>query len=368
VSDGERNNSLASLLAKPEGLTDLHADEWSAVIAMARQTGLLARLAYRAEHLSKAGRIPADVWRHLEAAQRVAKKHRRDVLWEIRCLREALEGVVAPLVLLKGAAYVVAELPPARGRTFSDIDILVPKAALLEVERALRAHGWATQDIEPYDDRYYRQWMHQLPPLTHVERGTTVDVHHTIVPTTARMPVDATTLLAEVRVLSADPGLAILQPVDMVLHSAVHLFNEGQFDRGLRDLDDIGSLVREFERDPIFWPELTARARELNLSRPLWYALVMGRRLLGTEPPQESLAGIEEMAPPRYMRRLMLWMLAAALEPPSSRRRKGRALALFSLYVRAHYLRMPVHRLIPHLLRKAVRPEMQHERLAEGRP
>src|SRR4029077_14434016 len=124
--------------------------------------------------------------------------------------------------LLKGAAYLMGNLPPARGRTFSDIDILVPKSSLLEVERALRAHGWASDKIDHYDDRYYRRWMHQLPPLTHVERGTTVDVHHTIVPMSARVPVDATTLLNEALVLPVDVGLAVLKPVDMVLHSAVH--------------------------------------------------------------------------------------------------------------------------------------------------
>src|SRR5262249_10467672 len=230
---------IAALLAKPERIAEPSATEWSAVVAEGRQTGLLARLAFQAQDLSLAERMPIEAWRHLEAAQRVAEKHRRDVLWEIRCLRQALKGVVAPLVLLKGAAYVMAELPPARGRTFSDIDILVPRAALPQVEQALRAHGWTSAGIEPYDDRYYRRWMHQLPPLTHVERGTTVDVHHTIVPTTARSPVEAAELLAEARVIPEYPDLAVLQPVDMVLHSAVHLFNEGQFERALRDLHDI---------------------------------------------------------------------------------------------------------------------------------
>ena len=37
-------------------------------------------------------------------------------------------------------------------------------------------------------------------------------------------------------------------------------------------------------------------------------------------------------------------------------------------YVRAHYLRMPLYRLVPHLLRKAVRQEIQQENLAMGRP
>src|ERR1051326_1636889 len=327
VSDDEQDSSLASFLAKPEAMANLRPDQWSAVIATARQTGLLARLAYRAQDLSLEGRIPANVWRHLEAARLVGEKHRRDVLWEIRCLRRALKGVVEPLVLLKGAAYLVADLPPARGRTFSAIDILAPESPLREVERALRAHGWMADKVEPYDDRYYRRWMHQLPPLTHVERGTTVDVHHTIVPTTARAPVDAAALLSEVRMLSSDPGLAVLQPIDMVLHSAVHLFNEGQFERALRDLDDIALLLAEFGRDASFRPMLAARARELELGRPLWYAIEMCRRVFGGVVADEGLTSIE--APPVAIRAIMLWLLGNALSPPSSG--KAQAVALFAL-------------------------------------
>jgi hypothetical protein len=364
VSDNEQDSSLASFLAKPEAMANLRPDQWSSVIAMARQTGLLARLAYRAQDLSLEGRIPANVWRHLEAAQRVGEKHRRDVLWEIRCLRRALKGVVTPLVLLKGAAYLVADLPPARGRTFSDIDILVPKSSLPEVEQALRANGWASDNIKSYDDRYYRRWMHQLPPLTHAERGTTVDVHHTIVPVTARAPVDAAALLSEVRMLSSDPGLAVLQPTDMVLHSAVHLFNEGQFERALRDLDDIASLLTEFGRDPCFWPMLAARARELQLGRPLWYAVEMCRRLFQTAVPGDSLLTIGAAAPAAPLRAIMYWLFDRALEPLSGG--GGQGAALFALYVRAHYLRMPLYRLLPHLIRKSLRRETPEENPAQA--
>lgn len=367
MSDSMRTNILAALLAKPEALADLRAEEWSAVIAMGRRTGLLARLAHRAEDLSLAGRVPSVVWRHLEAARRVSDKHRRDVLWEIRCLREALAGVVTPLVVLKGAAYVIADLPPARGRTFSDIDILVPKISLPDVERALRASGWASGKIEPYDDLYYRRWMHQLPPLTHTGRGTTVDVHHTIVPTTARMPVDAALLLAEARMLPTDPALAVLQPTDMVLHSAVHLFNEGEFDRALRDLDDFAVLLATFERDPTFWPGLVERARRLGLGRPLWYAIEMCQRLFGITVPPTSLTAIDRMAPPPQTRAIMRWLFQRALEPPSlGPPWSGQGVALFALYVRAHYLRMPLHRLLPHLLRKAARREPRAPSLARA--
>ena len=40
----------------------------------------------------------------------------------------------------------------------------------------------------------------------------------------------------------------VLAPADMVLHSAVHLFTEGEFSRGLRDLCDLDLAVARFRR------------------------------------------------------------------------------------------------------------------------
>jgi hypothetical protein len=46
--------------------------------------------------------------------------------------------------------------------------LLLPRAQLQEAERALFAEGRvADEGLDPYDDRYYRQWMHEVPPLRH---------------------------------------------------------------------------------------------------------------------------------------------------------------------------------------------------------
>ena len=46
------------------------------------------------------------------------------------------------------------------------------------------------------------------------------------------------TLLARARPLG-DSGFHVLAPEDMVLHSAVHLYQEGELDHGMRDLLDL---------------------------------------------------------------------------------------------------------------------------------
>src|SRR3546814_12103122 len=138
----------------------------------------------------------------------------------------------------------MAELPSARGRLFSDIDFMVPRARIEEVEHRLLDAGWEPAVADEYDQLYYRRWTHQIPPLRHFRRNTVLDVHHTIVPLTARAPVAAEALATQSLALDGDGQLRILAPADLVLHAALHLFNDGESDHGLGDMPDIGGLLQ----------------------------------------------------------------------------------------------------------------------------
>jgi hypothetical protein len=352
---------IVALIRRPEHARSLDAVAWDLAIRQARAAGLLARLhgIFVAHGLLEG--VPAAPRRHLEEAAIVAQKHARDVRWEVACIVRALTGVVAPLVLLKGAAYLLAELPPANGRIFNDIDILVPREHLQTVEYALQIGGWVYGKLDPYDNSYYRRWMHQIPPMTHAARQTAVDVHHTLVPLTARPRLDPQTLRDATRPIPDDADIHVLAPEDMVLHSAVHLFDEGEFGRGLRDLCDLDLLLRHFAADPGFWERLSARAEALDLARPLFYLLRYTARLLETPVPVEILAA-PHARPAGPVLAIMDALFMRALRPPHASCRDGTTgAALFLLYVRSHYLRMPLHLLLPHLLRKAYARRFRNE-------
>ena len=234
---------------------------------------------------------------------------------EVAYVRKALAAVDVDIVLLKGAAYLMAGLPAARGRVFSDVDILVPFDKLGDVEAALMLHGWATTHHNAYDQRYYRQWMHELPPLRHNARMTVLDVHHAILPLTARLKPDSAKLLAASRPIAGQDRLRVLCPVDMVLHSATHLFHNEDLSQGLRDLADLDSLLRHFAREPGFWEELPRRADELDLARPLYYGLRYASRFLGTPVPRRRTRRRAPGDPPRIPGRLMDALYDRALQP-----------------------------------------------------
>lgn len=346
---------LRHCLIDPARTASLHDAEWDMLLRQARRAGLAPRLRHVLDEAGLSENIPAQARRHLDTALFVAYRHHEALRWEIARILEAVEEVGAPVVLLKGAAYVAAGLPVATGRIFGDVDILLPKGRIEAVEAALMRHGWAPMKINAYDQRYYRQWMHEIPPLEHVRRQSVIDVHHNILPLTARYHPDAALLLEGSRPSALDPRARVLAPADMALHCATHLFHEGETDRALRDLIDFDGLLRHFGAEPEFWDTLIPRARALELGRPLFYGLRYAARLLGTPVPEAVLRAADSDKPWAPTRIAMNGLATQGFRPKHASCADALTpLAHFLLYLRGHWLRMPPHLLIPHLLHKAL--------------
>lgn len=346
---------LVSVLTRSKPLAELSIADWSLLISQARSSYLLARLAHHIESCGEHSNLPGQAQAHLLAASLMASRQTSSLEWEIKCLARELLAAGASVALLKGAAYAMLRLPAAQGRVFSDIDVLVPRKKLYEVETELMIHGWIGAPLDDHDQRYYRQWMHEIPPMRHRVRGVTVDIHHTILPETARVKVQTAALFERMQAIPGLDDFQTLCPVDMLLHSATHLFHEGEFTKGTRDLFDLDALLRDFgERVPGFWDDLPVRAASIGLARPLFYALRYTTRLLGTPVPSVVVARMKDFSPHPIVLRLVDACYERALRPMHrSCDVRGSNVARFLLYVRSHWIRMPLHLLIWHLGRKA---------------
>jgi hypothetical protein len=328
---------LARLLAAPQTAAEI--EDWTSVVSAARAESLLGSLAFRLEGCP----VPEEVARLFDDVRRASATVRAEALWEAEMARRALAPLGVPVVLLKGTAYAAAGLQASIGRSIGDLDILVPRDALPRVERALLAAGWEWVKEDAYDDLYYRRWMHELPPLIHRERDRMIDVHHTILPLTARPTPDAEALVANSLALGG--GLRVLAPRDMVVHAATHLIADGDLAGGLRNLWDIDRLLREFvAQDDSFWPTLQARAEHHGLWRAVHRAARLANDLYGTPIPETWR--FWDSADPLFKGRV--------LARDGWGRPTSRALR-FGFYVRSHLLRMPPLMLARHLLRKARR-------------
>jgi len=344
---------LAAVFAEPESALALDLPQWSLLISQARRANVLARLGFLLQASGTYDSVPVKPKQHLASALVFADRFGVALHYELSCIGAAFNTLDWPLVCLKGSAYAVAGNRAGLGRQFSDVDILVPEASLPEVEAALIKAGWMTTTLDPYDQRYYRQWMHEIPPMRNLRRQTTIDVHHNILPKTAQCCPDASKLLAHIVPV---PGTDywVLAPEDRVLHSAAHLFYGGEWDNGFRDLSDLDLLLREFSVEPDFWLKLPQRAVELKQETPLYYLLRYTSNMLKTPIPEAVMEASQAYAPSIIKARAMDGLFMKVLLPnhPSCHD-ASRQFACFLLHIRSHWLRMPFYLLLPHLARKA---------------
>ena len=328
---------------------DLDERQWDTVLRLARASNLHGRLA--AANLDAAS-LPEVVRRHLTSSIRIAA-------YRTQMLREELFRLAPlcqrdyPVIVLKGAAYVLQGRRMAKGRFVSDVDLLVPFAHLNAMESRLRSAGWKPEELTPYDERYYRDWSHETPPMRYPGGSLEVDLHHALTPVTGTLAFDPSSLFDRSESIPGTPFRALSRE-DQVLHACLHCFHDGDLTLRVREIVDIDGLLREFAIDDQFWDKLLARAEELRLTRPLWYGLHFAQNLLGCPVPVTVMGRVS--GPSGAAQKLMdtlvpLAMLPSHLDgppPPSVR------LACKALLARYHLMRMPMHLLIPHLARKAM--------------
>ncbi|MGB3722876.1 MAG: nucleotidyltransferase family protein [Pacificimonas sp.] len=333
------SETLFAALRDPASLASLGTAEWNALIRTALAESLLGTVGVRSAGID----IPARARLLLDEAAAAAVLNHNAARYEVIRMAEALRPTGIPVILMKGSAYLMANLPPLPGRNIGDLDIMVPEAALGDAEAALKTHGWTSVKAKGgYDDQYYRDYMHELPPLAHGTRGGVIDLHHNILPRTARLLPQPERMFEHA--VQVDEGVMVMGPTDMLLHSATHCAYDGDFMGGARNLWDIDRLVRHFAQMPGFWADLRAAAGAQQLSEPLRRALRLSRELYNTPLSADGFdPGKGDIVERLALRKLHGRGSYGELTVPLSE---------FALFVRGHWLRMPPLMLAKHLITK----------------
>ena len=291
---------------------------------------------------------------HFLSAELIADRQVEQGKYEIAKLAALAVKNNLDFTLLKGAAYIATNLPNASGRLYSDIDLLVPKKDLNLAESELMLQGFRRTEIEDYNEEYYRKWMHEIPPLRHYKRSTVLDLHHNILPLTVKSSPDIKSLHQDAVPLPC--GLKTLSNVDILLHCAVHLFHEGEFEKGLRDLIDLDYLFRHFSAEQKgFQLELLNRAKQLGLTYNLFLATYFCELILNTPFESRYRHQIMKFSPNRLKLILLKGSFKEIFVPHHTSCETWHfKLARVLLYMRGHLIRMPLRLLVPHLCRKTI--------------
>ena len=341
------------ILRDPSHVDSMSLADWDDTLRLLRQARLMGLVGHRIGATpGRTERLPVPVQGHFRSAINYSAFRVHAVQLELRELLEVLPANIR-VTLLKGAAYIAQELPFAAGRVPNDVDLLVARADLDAVEAALVGGGWESDKVDPYDQRYYREWSHELPPMRAPGHALEVDLHHTIAPVTSRTRANDEALFAALLPVP-NSRFWVLGGEDQVIHAAIHLFQDSDLSGRLRDLVDIDALLRGHVVPASSWPRLIERARTHGASRILWYALHYCRSWLATPVPEDVLGE----RPPPAARRAMDWVFSRSCPPriEDGGRPLDLRLAQLAGEFRYHRLRMPAGLLARHVLHKITAP------------
>ncbi|MEO0436976.1 MAG: nucleotidyltransferase family protein [Pseudomonadota bacterium] len=336
---------LAKIFENPSSLNFSDGDFWNAALNQARKAGVMAKLEAHLRSHELWESAPTTAQETMQGSSIYVGFIQQRVRYELSLLERHLGDLPFPIVLLKGAAYIACDARPSVGRGVRDIDILVEKRCIPAIEARLLELGWTTaEELSVYDEYYYRELSHELPPLRHPDFQFELDVHHDLIPPTMRIGTRTSEMFGSTVSI---PGTCFhcLTKEDQLIHSAAHLMTSESLVNGLRDLLDMSALLLEVKETDASLEGLFARARKFGLETPLLDSLIACDRHLGTNV---VLPTTEEYLSRSRVRRVTAWIIDGVVFPKNSQRKLKAALASTMMWWKTQYLRMPFWQLLKH--------------------
>jgi hypothetical protein len=325
--------------------------EWEDIVHTLREVNLLAACYFQLEKEDKLKALPLFAFKHMKSAAIYSSRQSEQVIFECKLLQKILDDNNISSVFLKGASYTLRKSNNSQGRVYSDIDLLVAKNDISKAEKSLEKHAWCTKKVSEYDNKYYREWSHEIPPMFHIHRGTVLDLHHNILLPISGRKVNVDVLTENCQLI--DGSYTVLSYSTTILHSIVHLIINEDVSNGYRDILDITTLIKE-RNSAEFWQEITLLSSKLGFNDELYLALSLSNKYANLTIPNEVWLTLNQQKNNSKLNFLLNHVYYYALQPhsPAIQTLKHKV-AITVVYFLGHLQKMPLKILIPHLLTKS---------------
>lgn len=333
-------------------VTSLSSRSLSELFIFLRAANLLSIFAHKVKRNDLLDKLPENFHSHIRSNINYSERQQYQVGIEIDRINLLLKGAGVTPVFLKGAAYNIEKAASLEGRTMSDIDILVSSSEIKKTEKSLLSLGWQAKELSNYDEKYYREFAHEIPPMFDPISGTTLDIHHNLyLPVSGKAPDES--LLRQNIIVSSENKLVFKKHMQ-ALHACVHLYWNEDVSSSLRDLYDFTCLCNESASEQ-FWDAIIKTAKNMHLSPLLYDVICLSEFFFQLHCPLETKTQLRSHLTlfQRVRQSITRFVMKRALVPDT---RACSSISLqtcrFLAYLRGHLLKMPIYVLVPHLLKK----------------
>lgn len=274
--------------SRSDALPEMEISDWSDFLAHAEHEGLAPLIFYYARAADRRAVIPDPAWDRLARAYHEVLARNTLFLERLAVFIRAMNG--RPVMVLKGACLAREVYPSPALRPFSDLDVLVRPADLVEAVRQLERLGYHPlgnlpdqPDTDPVGLNSVLFQAAEHEPAFHVHWH----LFNSILPKYARASLDLESLWAVARPCAE--GGSSLAPEHLLIHLAEHALRHS-YDRLilLRDLAEV--IV--WAGPALDWERVMADSRAFGLTRPVYVSLALAREWAGAAVPGSVLAGL----------------------------------------------------------------------------
>jgi hypothetical protein len=336
----------------------VHSADWSPLLALAEEHGVLGHLAVRVRGLEE-NLIPAEI------RQTLVEHHREQVIStlgmtaELFRLLELFAAKDIPALVVKGPVLSIQAYGDPTLRGYGDLDLLVRQRDIRRATESLQSAGYRTTVPPSAIDRGKIPGQYLF---SQTDTKLVVELHndYTLRYFPRRLPIEEF-FARQIRVrLDAHEAPALSVEDELVLisiHGAKHLWER------LLWIADVAALVSR--QTGIDWARAQASAKAVGAEHLLHTGLRLAADLLHTPLPPEVAALVRQDAmAAKLVSGILRWLPAAGHAPPTLVER-----AAFRLRMRGGFLAAPAY-----LLRLSLSPteedwqadgESSHNRLLD---
>ncbi len=257
--------------------------EWELIAKESEWQGVGPLLYHTLKHLNEPFKIPPELWQDMHNKYIISALSNTRLFSDLEKVFTLLEEIKTPVIALKGSHLAEKVYGNIALRTMGDVDLLVREEDLETIENAFRQTGAESLGYNCADSRQHFHVTYRF-----FEKRLVIEAHWKLFSSRYTCQIDHEALWERAKPLNPEqPGVLVLSPEDLLIYICAHTAKHTIYII-LRMLYDIFVILANYEKT-LQWPELTKRAKQWRLQRPLYVYCRLAHELLGAPLQAELL-------------------------------------------------------------------------------